>query len=195
MNVIDEYSRECLAIDVARSIDGDGVVRCLDRLALERGAPRYVRSDHGPEFIAFAVTKWCRLVGTDTVFIDPGSPWQNAWIKSFNGRLRDEYLNGQRFETLFEAQLLLEDWRIDYDMNRPHSAHGWLTPVEFVEAWLNQQQLVLAASGSANGFPSRRVPTARSSLGPAARADAGVAVPQPPQGGHGRTSGMNGGFT
>jgi putative transposase len=144
LNVIDEYSRECLAIDVARSIDGDGVVRCLDRLALERGAPRYVRSDHGPEFIAFAVAKWCRLVGTDTVFIDPGSPWQNAWIESFNGRLRDEYLNGQRFETLFEAQVLLEDWRIDYNMNRPHSAHDWLTPVEFVEAWLNRQQLLLA---------------------------------------------------
>ena len=144
LNVIDEYSRECLAIDVARSIDADGVVRCLDRLAATRGAPRYVRFDHGPEFIAFAVAKWCRLVGADTVFIDPGSPWQNAWIESFNGRLRDEFLNGQRFETLFEAQVLLEDWRIDYNLNRPHSAHGWLTPVEFVEAWLNQQQLVLA---------------------------------------------------
>jgi transposase InsO family protein len=144
LNVIDEYSRECLAIDVERSIDADGVVRCLDRLAATRGAPKYVRFDHGPEFIAFAVADWCRFVGTDTVFIDPGSPWQNAWIESFNGRLRDEYLNGQRFETLFEAQVLLEDWRIDYNMNRAHSAHGWLTPVEFVEAWLNQQQLLLA---------------------------------------------------
>ena len=144
LNVIDEYSRECLAIDVERSIDADGVVACLERLAAERGAPAYVRFDHGPEFIAYAVSDWCRFSGTDTVFIDPGSPWQNAWIESFNGRLRDEYLNGQQFASLLEAKVLLEDWRIDYNINRPHSAHGWLTPVEFVEAWLHRQQLTLA---------------------------------------------------
>ena len=144
LNVIDEYSRECLAIEVARSIDADGVVACLDRLAAERGAPAYVRFDHGPEFIAYAMSDWCRFSGTDTVFIDPGSPWQNAWIESFNGRLRDEFLNGQRFDSLLEAKVLLEDWRIDYNINRPHSAHGWLTPVEFVEAWLSKQQLTLA---------------------------------------------------
>jgi putative transposase len=144
LNVIDEYTRECLAIDIDRSIDADGVVRCLERLAAERGAPHYVRFDHGPEFIAYAVADWCRFNGTDTVFIDPGSPWQNAWIESFNGRLRDEFLNGQQFDSLLEAQVLLEDWRIDYNCNRPHSAHGWLTPVEFVEDWLNRQQLQLA---------------------------------------------------
>ncbi len=144
LNVIDEFSRECLAIDVGRSIDADGVVACLERLAFERGAPAYVRFDHGPEFIAYAVADWCRFNGTDTVFIDPGSPWQNAWIESFNGRLRDEFLNGQLFDTLLEAQVLLEDWRTDYNINRPHSAHGWLTPVQFVEAWLNQQPLQLA---------------------------------------------------
>ncbi len=82
LNVIDEYSRECLAIDVDRSIDADGVVSCLERLAAERGAPAYVRFDHGPEFIAYAVADWCRFNGTDTVFIDPGSPWQNAWIQA-----------------------------------------------------------------------------------------------------------------
>ena len=144
LNVIDEFSREALAIEVARSIDADGVVACLERLAAERGAPAYVRFDHGPEFIAYALSDWCRFNGTGTVFIDPGSPWQNAWIESFNGRLRDELLNGQRFDSLLEAQVLLEDWRIDYNMNRPHSAHGWLTPVEFVEAWLHKQQLTLA---------------------------------------------------
>jgi putative transposase len=144
LNVIDEYTRECLAIDVERSIDADGVVRCLDRIAAERGAPKYLRFDNGPEFIAVAVADWCRFNSTDTVFIDPGSPWQNAWIESFNGRLRDEFLNGQQFDSLLEAQVLTEDWRIDYNMNRPHSAHGWLTPVEFVEAWLNTQQLELA---------------------------------------------------
>jgi putative transposase len=144
LNVIDERTRECLAIDVDRSIDADGVVTCLERLAAERGAPRYVRFDNGPEFIAHAVADWCRFNGTDTVFIDPGSPWQNAWIESFNARLRDEYLNGQLFDSLLEARVLLEAWRMDYNNNRPHSAHGWLTPVEFAEAWLNQQQAALA---------------------------------------------------
>ncbi len=144
LNVIDEYTRECLATDVERSIDADGVVACLERIAAERGTPAYVRFDNGPEFIAYAVADWCRFNGTQTVFIDPGSPWQNAWIESFNGRLRDEHLNGQRFDSLLEAKVFTEDWRIDYNINRPHSAHGWLTPVEFVEAWLTQQQLTLA---------------------------------------------------
>ena len=144
LNVIDEFTREALAADVERSIDADGVVACLERLAAQRGAPVYVRFDHGPEFIAYAVADWCRFNGTGTVFIDPGSPWQNAWIESFNGRMRDEHLNGQQFDSLLEAQVLTEDWRIDYNMNRPHSAHGWLTPAEFVEQWLNRQQLQLA---------------------------------------------------
>jgi len=144
LNVIDEYTRESLAIVVERSIDADGVVACLEEIAGVRGAPAYVRFDNGPEFIAYALADWCRFNGTQTVFIDPGSPWQNAWIESFNGRLRDELLNGQRFDSLLEAKVFTEDWRIDYNINRPHSAHGWLTPVEFVEAWLNQQQLTLA---------------------------------------------------
>jgi putative transposase len=144
LNVIDEYTRESLAIVVERSIDADGVVACLEKIAGVRGAPAYVRFDNGPEFIAYALADWCRFNGTETVFIDPGSPWQNAWIESFNGRLRDELLNGQRFDSLLEAKVFTEDWRIDYNINRPHCAHGWLTPVEFVEAWLNQQQLTLA---------------------------------------------------
>ena len=144
LNVIDEYTRECLAIDIARSIDADGVVTCLERLALERGAPAYVRFDHGPEFIAYAVADWCRFNGTGTVFIDPGAPWQNAWIESFNGRLRDELLNGQLFTSVLEAQVLLEAWRIDYNEARPHSAHGWRSPVEFAEDWLKRYQLQLA---------------------------------------------------
>ena len=144
LNVVDEFTREALATDVARSIDADGVVRCLERLAAERGAPVHVRFDNGPEFIAHAVADWCRFNGTGTVFIDPGSPWQNAWIESFNGRMRDEHLNGQQFDSLLEAQVFTEDWRIDYNNNRPHSAHGWLTPVEFVEAWLNRQAHQLA---------------------------------------------------
>ncbi len=141
LNVIDEYTRECLAIDVARSIDADNVVTSFERLARDRGAPAYVRFDHGPEFIANAVADWCRWNGTGTVFIDPGSPWQNAWIESFNGRLRDEFLNGQLFETVLEAQVLLEAWRIEYNNERPHSAHDWRSPVEFAGDWLRQHQL------------------------------------------------------
>ena len=90
--------------------------------------------------VTYAVADWCRFNGTDTVFIDPGSPWQNAWIESFNGRMRDEHLNGQVFDSLLEAQVLTEDWRIDYYNKRPHGAHCWLTPVEFIEAWLHHHQ-------------------------------------------------------
>ena len=124
MNVIDEYTRECPAIHVDRRIDADAVVAVLDALLLERGVPGYVRFDNGPEFVAGAVADWCRFNTVDTVFIDPGSPWQNAWIESFNGRLRDEFLNGWQFDNLLEAQVLIEDWRIDYNEHRPHSAHG-----------------------------------------------------------------------
>jgi transposase InsO family protein len=144
LNVVDEFTREALATDVERSIDADGVVACLDRVAKERGAPAYVRFDNGPEFIAYALADWCRFNGTNTVFIDPGSPWQNAWVESFNGRMRDEHLNGQIFDSLLEAQVFTKDWRIDYNNSRPHSAHGWLTPIEFVEAWLHREAQQLA---------------------------------------------------
>ncbi|BCO34943.1 hypothetical protein JMUB5695_01533 [Mycobacterium heckeshornense] len=110
LNVIDEFTREALAIEVDRAIDADGVVDVLDRLALHRGAPYYVRVDHGPEFIAHAVNDWCRFNGTGSLFIDPGSPWQNAWIESFNGRLRDELLNSWRFDSLLKARVIIEDW-------------------------------------------------------------------------------------
>jgi putative transposase len=144
LNVIDEYTRECPAIVVDRSIDADKVVATLDRLAAKRGAPAYLRFDNGPEFIALAVADWCRFNGVGTIFIDPGSPWQNAWIESFNGRLRDEFLNGWRFDSLLEARVLIEDWRIDYNNNRPHSAHGDLTPSEFAAAWSGRHQPIPA---------------------------------------------------
>ena len=138
LDIVDEFTRECPAIVVERSIDADRVVVTLDRLVVERGAPAFVRFDNGPEFVAHAVADWCRFNGVGSIFIDPGSPWQNAWIESFNGRLRDEYLNGWRFDSLLEAKVLIEDWRIDYNMNRPHTAHGDLTPNEFAEAWINR---------------------------------------------------------
>jgi putative transposase len=135
LNSVDDYTRECPAIVVDRTIDADRVVATLDRIAVLRGAPAFVRFDHGPEFIAYAVTDWCRFNGVGTVFIDPGSRWQNAWIETFNGRLRDELLNGWIFDGLLEAQVLIEDWRVDYNNHRPHSAHGDLTPTEFAQAW------------------------------------------------------------
>ena len=132
LNIIDEFTRECLHIETEHSITADDVANILDALVIERGrAPAFVRFDNGPEFVAHAIDDWCRFNGVDSVFIDPGSPWQNAWIESFNGRLRDELLNLWIFDSLLEAQVLIEDWRRDYNTNRPHTAHGDLTPTEF----------------------------------------------------------------
>lgn len=143
-NLVDEFTRECPAIVVDRSIDADRVVAILDRVALQRGFPAFVRFDNGPEFIAHAVADWCRFNTIGSCFIDPGSPWQNAWVESFNGRFRDEFLNGWQFDSVLEAQVLAEDWRIDYNTNRPHSAHGLLTPSEFAQQWTTTNQPQLA---------------------------------------------------
>ena len=141
LNVIDEFTRESLAIEVDRSIDADQVTNVLDRIAaLRGGAPVFVRFDNGPEFVAHAIDDWCRYNGTGAMFIDPGSPWQNAWIESFNGRLRDELLNSWRFDRLLEARVIIEDWRLDYNAERPHTAHGDLTPTEFHLAWTKTHQ-------------------------------------------------------
>jgi putative transposase len=144
LNIVDEFTRECPAIVVDRHCDADKVVATLDAITATRGAPAFLRFDNGPEFIARAVADWCRFNGVDTVFIDPGSPWQNAWIESYNGRLRDELLNGWHFDNLLEAQVLIEDWRIDYNTHRPHSAHGDLTPTEFAQEWITRNQPALA---------------------------------------------------
>ena len=143
LNIIDEFTRECLTIDVGRSITADDVVNRLDQLASERGAPCYLRMDNGPEFVAHALVDWCRFNGAGSLFIDPGSPWQNGWIESFNARLRDEFLNGQQFDSLFEAKVLLGDWRHEYNHERTHSALRRQTPAKFAETWKfrNQQRL------------------------------------------------------
>ena len=117
------------------SINADKVVATLDELAAKRGAPKYLRMDNGPELVAYAVSDWCRFAGTGSIFIDPGCPWQNAWVESFNGRLRDELLNCHQFTSLLEARVLLEDWRTDYNCERPHRALGMLAPAEFAAAW------------------------------------------------------------
>ena len=114
LNIIDEFTRECLAIEVDRTIDADRVVAVLERLAVERGGPPvYVRMDNGPELASHAISDWCRFTGTGSMFIDPGSPWQNAWIESFNGKFRDELLNLWQFDSLLEARVIIENWRIE----------------------------------------------------------------------------------
>ena len=144
LNVIDEFTRECLAIDVGRSITADDVVARLEQLSAERGAPCYLRMDNGPEFVAHALNDWCRFNGSGSMFIDPGSPWQNAWIESFNARLRDEFLNGQQFDSLFEAQVLLSDWRHEYNHERTHSGLRRQTPASFARSWQQENQERLA---------------------------------------------------
>jgi transposase InsO family protein len=131
LSIIDEYTRECLAIDVARRLTSDDVLERLGDLFVRRGVPEHIRSDNGPEFIAEAVKSWLARRGSKTLYIEPGSPWENAYSETFNSRLRDEVLDREVFETLKEAKVLLEDHRLDYNHRRPHSALGYRTPAEF----------------------------------------------------------------
>jgi putative transposase len=136
LNIVDEHTREALAIAVDRRIDADATVAVLDRLVAERQtAPRFIRCDNGPELTANALRDWCRFTGTGTSYIEPGSPWQNPYVESFGGRLRDELLAVEAFSSLLEAQVLVEDWRTEYNTLRPHSALGYLTPTEYAKAW------------------------------------------------------------
>lgn len=128
LTIVDEYTRECLAIDVARRLGSNDVLERLADLMVERGTPDYIRSDNGPEFTAHAVRRWLERVGVKTLFIEPGSPWENGYVESFNGKFRDEFLNGEMFYTLTEAQVLIERWRSDYNRIRPHSALGYRPP-------------------------------------------------------------------
>jgi putative transposase len=128
LNIIDEYTRECLAILIARKIRNQNVIDLLFNLFIFRGIPEYIRSDNGPEFTAKAVRKWLNRLGVKTLFIEPGSPWENGYIESFNGKLRDELLNREIFTTLEEAKVLIEQWRRDYNQVRPHSSLGYRPP-------------------------------------------------------------------
>jgi putative transposase len=128
LTVVDEYTRECLAIDVERRADAISVLERLAALILERGAPDYVRSDNGSEFTARAVRNWLNRVGVKTLFIEPGSPWENGYVESFNGKFRDECLNGETFDNVLEAQVVIERWRREYNQVRPHSALGYRAP-------------------------------------------------------------------
>ena len=128
LTVIDEYTRECLAIDVARKIAADDVLERLSGLFIDRGIPAHLRSDNGPEFTARAVRGWLGRLGVGTLFIEPGSPWENGYVESFNGKVRDELLNPEVFDTLLEAKVLTERWRRVYNTVRPHSALDYRPP-------------------------------------------------------------------
>ena len=128
LNIIDEYTRECLAMLIARKIKNQDVIDLLFHLFIFRGIPEHIRSDNGPEFTARTVRKWLTQLGVKTLFIEPGSPWENGYIESFNGKLRDELLNREIFTTLEEAKVLIEQWRREYNQVRPHSSLGYWPP-------------------------------------------------------------------
>jgi len=144
LTVIDEYTRRCLAVRVERRLRSGDVLDCLADLMIEHGVPGYIRSDNGSEFTAIAVREWIARVGAETLFIEPGSPWENGYNESFNGKLRDELLDGEIFYTLKEAQVLIERWRWEYNHFRPHSSIGYRAPAP--EAWVPRQQPLRATS-------------------------------------------------
>jgi len=128
LTIVDEYTRECLALDVGRRLTSEDVLQRLEYLFILRGAPVYIRSDNGPEFTATAVRRWLQRLEVQTLFIEPGCPWENGYVESFNGKLRDELLNREIFYTLEEASVLVERWRIHYNTIRPHSFLGYRPP-------------------------------------------------------------------
>ena len=125
LNIVDEFSRECLAIRVKCKLNSIDVIDVLTDLFILRGVPAFIRSDNGPECVAEVVQKWIKAVGAKTAYIVPGSPWENRYCESFNGRFEDELLNGEIFYSLKEAQIIIEQWRKHYNMKRPHSALGY----------------------------------------------------------------------
>ena len=128
LTVIDEYTHECLAIEVKRRLSSRDVLDCLNRLFLIYGVPEHIRSDNGAEFTAKAVREWLSAAKVRALFIEPGSPWENGYNESFNGKLRDELLNGEIFYTLREAKVVIERWRVHYNTVRPHSSLNYRPP-------------------------------------------------------------------
>jgi transposase InsO family protein len=135
LNIIDEFTRECLAIRIDRKLNSTDVIDALSDLCILRGVPGHVRSDNGPEFIAKAVREWIAAVGAKTAFIEPGSPWENGYCESFNSKLRDELLNSEIFYSLAEAKVIIEAWRRYYNTERPHSSLGYKPPAPEAIAW------------------------------------------------------------
>jgi putative transposase len=169
LTVVDEHTRECLAIDVERRMNSENVLERLAFLFVTRGVPEHLRSDNGGEFTAKAVREWLVKMGVKTLFIEPGSPWENGYCESFNGKLRDELLDREIFYTLLEAKVLVERWREHYNKIRPHSSLGYRPPAPEAIAW-SPPEVVAAEVAAARGKP------------PAAADAALGALPQTPPG-------------
>jgi len=135
LNILDEHTREALAMKVEHSITADDVVDLLAQLIEVHGAPQHLRMDNGPELVAWALRDWCRIWGTNTAYIEPGSPWENPFIESFHSRVRDELLNVEDFYDLTDAKIVVEDWRIQYNRYRPHRSLDGLTPSQYRQQW------------------------------------------------------------
>lgn len=148
LTVVDEYTRECLAIDVAGSIRAKRVIEVLSRLVSLHGAPRYLRSDNGPEFVSTQLLQWAVDENLETVLIEPGKPWQNGTNESFNGKFRDECLSMEWFRNRLEARVIIEDWRRHYNDVRPHSSLSYLTPRQFVGNLSNELTTLASVSNS-----------------------------------------------
>jgi transposase InsO family protein len=151
LNVVDEFTRECLSIKINRKLKSSDVIDILCDLFILRGVPEHIRSDNGPEFVAKAVQDWIAAVGAKTAYIEPGSPWENGYIESFNARLRDELLNGEIFYTLAEARIIVESWRRFYNTLRPHGSLGYRPPAP---------EVFIPKSARAAALPQRASPPA-----------------------------------
>jgi transposase InsO family protein len=143
--ILDEFTREDLALEVDRSITGEDVVDTLEYLFQVHGEPEFIRSDNGPEFVSEVVRKWLKDSGVRTLFIEPGSPWENAYSEAFNSRLRDEFLNQELFTCLTEARVLAERYRVYHNLDRPHSSLDYQTPAEFAASLTDQAPLPCVA--------------------------------------------------
>jgi putative transposase len=143
-NIVDEHTREALVMRVGRHCTAENLITELERLVATHGAPSSLRCDNGPELIANALRDWCRFSRIGISYIEPGSPWENPYVESFNGRVRDELLNIEEFGSLLEAQVVVEAWRIEYNTYRPHGALGGLTPTEVRTTWTTEHQPALS---------------------------------------------------
>ena len=144
--VLDEFTRECLAIEPDRSFKARDVISTLQYLFAVRGAPEHIRSDNGPEFVAKEIQRWLSKASVRTLYIQKASPWENAYVESFNGRLRDELLNGELFLSIVEARYVLDEWRLDYNHRRPHSSLNWQTPAAFATSLTKQADGVFSSA-------------------------------------------------
>ena len=155
LTVIDEFTRQCLAIRVAYRLNSDDVLDVLSDLFLRHGMPDYIRSDNGSEFTAATLKEWLHTLKVKTSYIEPGSPWENGYNESFNGRLRDELLNGEVFYTLKEAQTIIEDWRNHYNHIRPHSALGYRPPAPMARLYVHPHSAALHGAEHINKQPNK----------------------------------------